>query len=483
MMLLLLVTFLAAHHSVLYYEKSLFSFTTTLTAAPHSQYNDVPRNAGFILTLSYSDQQTAAGMGVAAQQCWLHNFNQSMYIVEPFARHSYLVHNPEVWVNAELSSSQKQLRFGDYFDLDNFNRLSGEQYRLEPWEKFISFGSKSVIVVNINHATPKRQCLSFKMECPAFPEYPLDIEEVSRFWTGCETDPAMQKAIAFLHQKGFRVVREVCLNCAAFKPRCGVPATISAEEVHKRIFQHFDSSKVTVVFSEWYYRFNFRTGCSDVPYNCLSFIDSAHRLLLPSVALEQKAKQYVNTVLKSNVIAVMMRLEWILAYSDMPRQEVQMCVLKALRDVKMFRAKFPSSIPFIISDLERYGTHTLNKTLENTRYQLAEEIARYVQDQISELYHHDWSHEQWEKELYRIGGDIEDSGYIAQLERTIASQADCLVLVGGGNFQELALSYYIERHKHMKDKCVSIWCAGEKTATFKKMLQNWLLFTCACANV
>eukprot|EP00731_Ephydatia_muelleri_P030623 Em0022g137a len=395
-------------------------------------------------------------MGIAAQQCWLRYFNHSMDIVEPFASHSYLVHNPEVWVNAAgPSSSQKQLRFGDYFDLNNFNLLSGGQNRLEPWEKFISFGPKSVILVNINHATPKRQCLSFKMECPAFPEYPLDIEEVSRFWTGCETDPAMQKAIVFLLQKGFKVVREVCLNCAAFKPRCGVPATISAEDVYKRIFQDFDSSKVTVVFNEWYYRFNFRTGCSNVPYNCLSLIDSAHRLLLPSVALKQKAKQYLRTVLKSNVIAVMMRLEWILAYSEMPPQEVQMCVIKALRDAKVFRAKFSSSIPFIITDLERYGTHTLNKTLGDTRYKLAEDMARYVQDQISDLYH-DWSHEQWEKELYRVAGSIEDSGYIAQLERTVASHADCLVLVGGGNFQELALSYYIEEHKKMEDRCVSI---------------------------
>ena len=35
-----------------------------------------------------------------------------------------------------------------------------------------------------------------------------------------------------------------------------------------------------------------------------------------------------------------------------------------------------------------------------------------------------------------MAGGIKDSGYIAQLERT---QVECLVLVGGGNFQELAL--------------------------------------------
>ena len=472
-LLLGFVALLAAHCSVLCYHKSLYTFTTIPAAAPHSLSDNVPRNAGFILTLSYSDQQTAAGMGVAAQQCWLSYFNQHMDIVEPFASHSYLVHSADVWATSESHNSRKQLRFGDYFDLKKFNWLSGGNHVLEPWEKFIAYGPRDVVAVNINYATPKRQCLSFNLECPALPEYPLEIGELNNFWTGCKTDLVMQKALIFLRQRGFKVVREVCLNCAAVKPMCGVPALISAEDVHREIFQHFDSTKLTVVFNEWYYRFNFRTGCTKVPSSCTSLTDSAHHLLVPSIALEQKATQYIQSVLKSKrVIAVMIRLEWILAYSEMSLQEIKLCVTKALQDVEMFKAKLSLSTPFLVTDLGRYGSHTFNKTLVNTRLKGAEDMAKYIQDKISHLYHRDWTYEQWEKELVDAAGGIEDSGYIAQLERTIASQADCLVLVGGGNFQELALAYYIEKHKELKNKCVSIWCAGEKSATFKKMLQN-----------
>ena len=469
--LLGLTILLSARYAVFLYQRNLFTLTLTAiaTAPPYTKY--VPRSAGAILTLSYSDQQTAAGMGVASQQCWLRYFNQSMNIVEPFASHSFLVHNSEAWATLEPHSQRKQLRFSDYFDLANFNRQSGGKHLLEPWEQFITDGPRNVISVSINYAIPKRQCLSFKMECPALPEYPLETDNQNSFWTGCETDHVMQEALDFLRQKGFKVVREICLNCAAFKPRCGVPASITAEDVHRKIFQQFDSTKLTVVFNEWYYRFNFRTGCSTVHSDCLSLTNSAHRLLVPSFALEQKAAQYIQSALKTKgLVAVLLRLEWILAYSDATPHEAKRCVLNALNDAKMFRAKFSSSAPFIVTDLGRYGSHTFNKTLGKARLQVAEDMTKYVRSKISDLYDRDWTYDQGEKELLDAAGGIEDSGYIAQLQRTIASQADCLVLVGGGNFQELALAYFIEKHKNLKDKCVSVWCAGEKAATFKTMM-------------
>ena len=50
-----------------------------------------------------------------------------------------------------------------------------------------------------------------------------------------------------------------------------------------------------------------------------------------------------------------------------------------------------------------------------------------------------------------IGG-IEDSSYIAALQCTLASRAECLILVGGGMFQELTMKKYMSTHEKAN------WC-------------------------
>ena len=62
--------------------------------------------------------------------------------------------------------------------------------------------------------------------------------------------------------------------------------------------------------------------------------------------------------------------------------------------------------------------------------------------------------EEWEDTFMEVSG-IEDRGYIAALQRTIASRADCLVLVGGGHFLELALHEYLRDHP---SPCVHFIC-------------------------
>ena len=49
-------------------------------------------------------------------------------------------------------------------------------------------------------------------------------------------------------------------------------------------------------------------------------------------------------------------------------------------------------------------------------------------------------------------------GYIAALQRAIASRADCLVLAGGGNFLKMALYQYLDNHPKRADQCVHFLC-------------------------
>ena len=61
--------------------------------------------------------------------------------------------------------------------------------------------------------------------------------------------------------------------------------------------------------------------------------------------------------------------------------------------------------------------------------------------------------------------------YIAALQRTIASSSDCLLLFGGGNFQEVALSAYVHNYPNRSAQCVHIVCASrELKRNLKKIL-------------
>ena len=56
-----------------------------------------------------------------------------------------------------------------------------------------------------------------------------------------------------------------------------------------------------------------------------------------------------------------------------------------------------------------------------------------------------WNFDQWEQRFIDSLGGVTDRGYVAALQRVLASssKAACLVLMGGGRFQELSLESYL----------------------------------------
>ena len=64
-----------------------------------------------------------------------------------------------------------------------------------------------------------------------------------------------------------------------------------------------------------------------------------------------------------------------------------------------------------------------------------------------------------EESFAQVASVANSGGYMAALQRTIASKADCLILVGGGYFQELALNDYKMNHPDKNKWCVHLVCA------------------------
>ena len=158
----------------------------------------------------------------------------------------------------------------------------------------------------------------------------------------------------------------------------------------------------------------------------------------------------------------MLRLERV-GYYLQSKHNMDMDITKCLNQVveisQETQAKQSTiSNPFITIDMGESGSNVWFSYL-NRRVNLTYWIIK-AEETISTLSHGEWNTiKEWEESFNQRTGGIENSAYIAALQRTLASRADCLILVGGGNFQSIALRDYIKNHPDEKNQCVKIVCA------------------------
>ena len=79
---------------------------------------------------------------------------------------------------------------------------------------------------------------------------------------------------------------------------------------------------------------------------------------------------------------------------------------------------------------------------------------------------------EWEESFTQATNGIENSGYIAALQRTLASRTKCLILVGGGTFQDLALKDYLRIHPKREDWCVKLVCIYKNEDSFMNVIHS-----------
>ena len=119
--------------------------------------------------------------------------------------------------------------------------------------------------------------------------------------------------------------------------------------------------------------------------------------------------------------------------------------------------------PFVTMDIGQYGSQTIPTTNPENK-KLSEKT-------FQALYHDKWLVEEWEESFVTATGGVKDAAYLAALQRTLASRADCLILMGGGNFQSLALASYLNYHNNSSKKpCIHLVCMEHKL--LDSMLQN-----------
>ncbi len=415
---------------------------------------------GYVLTLNYTGQQAAGIRGLFSQQCWIKDFKLPMSIVTPFVRNSKLTHSQDIWNQHETAST-----FNDYYNITQFNKESivlGNPV-LTPWKQFIETASRTLIVVSINSIHSKG-CLAYNKKEKCFETNdPVASMLTTDFHWKVETT----KALDYLEKKGFKLGRMVSLDCdIEYYPRP------TPTDIVEFIFGEYLPQEVTLLIDQWKFSIQMSPTCS---YSCPRYEEMLKQNIHPSRALDYNVVSYVDSLsnnlfpkLKPMKVGVMIRTEWLMIsnkHNKLQQAKVfKDCLKELMRQYNSLEDPYgeqatTKKLPLLALDIGTYGSSTFKNSMRLNKIDQEEfnTISTIVKYFVSELYQDKLSFEEWERTYTVLN---KDGGYIAYMQNILVSKSDCLLVMGGGHFQEMAEDHYTRTHAGHK-KCLYSFCTPQ----------------------
>lgn len=399
-------------------------------------------NHGYVVAMSFSGQQGAGIQALTSLQCWVMSFNLPMVILEPVMSKTVFVSIPRV-------SQDTFLTFSDLFDIQYFNRISKSVgYALVGTrEEFYSDAPRDAVYVHVMSA-PKNTSLRNE----ATTKLIWRADSLAHGDQNCYEFEAGRLEV-LSKEEGFcfvRIIEAICSHKNILK--------ISDKDVQEVIFGDWPPDQVTIFFNKWETSWFVENDDLDNPFTCKRIGKSSSKeQFLPSPRLLSDAKYYETHFLRSgNDVALMLRIEHIIHFVHQQQFSsngwtVDKCLTEAFEVTK---ARQNIGYPMVTLDIGTFGSASLSQTLKVDMDDLTEK-AKLL---LTKLYNDQLTFEEWEESFTKASGGVEHSGYIAALQRTLASRAKCLVLAGGGNFQDLALKDYLRNHPNKQDQCIHLVC-------------------------
>ena len=405
--------------------------------------------SGCVLVRRYSGQQGAGAKALVSLQHWIRDMQLPMMIAEPFLQ------------NSVLGNRQGNgVRFSDVFDLDNFNALSRRE------------GVPEIIDWSTYKANGPRQAVIIRMSSGPFKIAPApDVK-----WTAAENDACYVTVIPGLDEAN-RVSLCKVKQITVYWPFV-TNHPLSTDDVYGTLLQGLDPSNVTLVFSLWRGPWDglnpppALTNDSDIGLG-YKFQDSL-RLQLSS---QQYQKKFLtdHRANESRYVAVMIRAEHsFLGYKNSGKTKLlpylEGCMQELLHKTTEAMKTVDTTHLLVTSDVGQYGSGSWNRTVSSTGELAA--IEHTVERTVQRLYSGRWSFHQWEHSFSEATDGVEDRGYVAAVQRVLASQAACLILVGGGSFQRLSLTNYLHRTSNQPHtRCIHLVCVN-RALEYNFMIKN-----------
>ena len=400
----------------------------------------------YILTQSFGGQMTRAIKNMMLQQCVAGLLaGPSSNIVEPFSANSDLYHSPRFWKDLETEKIHEAPRFSDFYDLEYYNQKSKEDgsAQLVTWQYFLTNAPRNAVVLVL----PQRSCANNTQE---------DASRVN-LSSHCTFSKDFDNFITELKRYNFVIKKVICVSCT------GEHRPLTMSELYRELYPE---QNVTVLVNLWG-NLKKTSGWLQVPHVCNSCEASSTLTRLRHSSLVDIHTQYYkdNIIQSKRYIAVMLRIERFLTDQKIERTNVSLssCINSALEIHDQLKRGTPNNGTFLTLDVGRFGSHIMQKT--NAVSKLAanvehsvESITSLAEVAVSHLYSGKYTLDSWEDTFVEASGGITEMGYIATLQRDIATKADCLILMGGGYYQQVAAYQYIKHHPNRSSRCLFTVC-------------------------
>ena len=426
---------------------------------------------GYAVTLTYGGQQGAGIRALVSQQCWIDSIvneryrsnHIQVYLLEPLLESTSFVSG----TNA-VADRKTALPFGNFYDMEQLNQASVR----------LGLGQMVTIGDFFKNAPRKITLLLFD----------FSVSTTKVVWTAQNDsncyDKYKGKDLSSLIREGFCIIQVIQAPISKSRQRRfrNYSDYIFDDHSEHVLFEKWDPLQSVLVINFW--RERWVAPVDTVPTNTqlsqhlsdssrckYSDLENVREHLIPSPSLLKDATMYKKTYLNvtsSHVktVAVMFRSEHLISsegvckkVTDSVKNCIEHCLQEAVDVTKsLLKQDYFSSHPFLTHDIGPYGSQSIQRVVGHySKTKLTRDfLDESMKTAMLQLFGHAWTLADLEKSYSEIS---ENEGYIAALQRNIASDADCLVLVGGGNFQDLTLHDYIRKHPNVKGRCVHFICA------------------------
>ena len=418
--------------------------------------NNTTNSSLYMAVLYYAGQQASGIQALIGLQCLASSLNLPVVILEPVITYNRFKAMPAFKLNSsgypmvDKPSPFSVMPFSDLFDLELFNEMSSAigYPPLAPRDYFFKTAPKNIIFVAIYQGRGSQAELTQL--------WPLGDAHIG----GCFNPLTSELSADFKSQLYQIILNGFCvIKVIVFRTSHVTSLVFTEDQLRQSILGDHSFNSFTLVFSVWMPKFVI-TGSKG--RECVfSGYRSSKEQLQPSKKVLKDAKFYEEHFLKSTGkhLTLMIRLEHI--HSFLRRASNQWSVEKCLNDaaskVNELQTSMSLGNPFVTLDIGKFGS----KTLRSIGWSNIKKGTERINDLLSSLYDGGWDLKKWEDSFTQATGGVGDSSYIAALQRTLASKSECLILVGGGMFQELAMKKYMES-RDKADWCIHIYCMKER---------------------
>ena len=420
-------------------------------------------NKAYVVLFGTPGQQGSGLRALSVFQCVLGSIYNNFYIVEPCIQNSNL--------RGISRGGTTGLKFSVLFDFDAFNLESRKTGYPEmvTMDEFVESSTTHIIYVNVGaHRNSQRIVWARKKSKKS-------CFESTEYWRAQKDTAKLKSEFCIV-----RVIQLPILRLATDQQNIsGVvqSSTNPREGIYNFIFGEWLPEEVTLVFSVWSSKLYLPVEAPLHETDCArSYAEYEPKMQFkPSKRLMKDAKKYEDMFLGGqNKLAVMLRVERaVRGYLEEAETQANASKPKNLEECfqEVLRLKETNlSVglkPMVTLDIGRFGSGTVNTLDETAKLQSRRTLMA--------LYDNKWTVAEWEKSFTQMTNrSTDDRSYVAALQKTLASRADCLILMGGGSFQALAVQDYFDYHRNSeKKRCIELVC----TMTHNSEVQKTLLYS------